>query len=56
MARRVFFHVGTLKTGTTYLQRVMWENRDRLREAGTLFAGEYYHDRVWATQTVREMH
>jgi hypothetical protein len=56
MARRVFFHVGTLKTGTTYLQRVMWENRDRLRAAGTLFAGDYYHDRVWATQTVRDMH
>lgn len=55
MARRVFFHVGTLKTGTTYLQRVMWENRERLRAAGVLFAGEYYHDRVWATQTVRRM-
>lgn len=55
MARRVFFHVGTLKTGTTYLQRVMWKNRDRLRAAGTLFAGTYYNDRVWATQTVRGM-
>ena len=55
MARRVFFHVGTLKTGTTYLQRVMWENRDRLEAAGTLFAGDSYQDRVWATQTVRGM-
>lgn len=53
MARRVFFHVGTLKTGTTYLQRVMWKNRDALREAGVLFAGKYYNDRVWAAQAVR---
>ncbi len=55
MARRVVFHVGTLKTGTTYLQKVMWENRAALAESGVLFAGEYYRDRVWATQTVRGM-
>lgn len=55
MARRVTFHVGTLKTGTTYLQRVLWENRSVLADAGLLFAGEYYRDRVWASQTVRGM-
>jgi hypothetical protein len=55
MARRVFFHVGTLKTGTTYLQRLMWENRAALRSAGVLIPGEVFQDRVWATQTVRGM-
>lgn len=54
MARRVFFHVGTLKTGTTYLQRVMWENRQALRTAGVLVPGRTFQDRVWASQTVRE--
>lgn len=53
MAQRVFFHVGTLKTGTTYLQQVMWTNRVAMREAGTLFAGRHYRDRVWAARTVR---
>lgn len=55
MARRVFFHVGTLKTGTTFLQRVMWHNRSALRRAGLLVPGDHYQDRVWATQTIREM-
>lgn len=55
MARRVFFHVGTLKTGTTYLQRVMWENREALRGAGVLVPGDEYSDRVWSTRTVRGM-
>ncbi len=55
MARRVFFHVGTLKTGTTYLQRVMWRNREALEAAGVLVPGSRFQDRVWATQTVRGM-
>jgi hypothetical protein len=55
MARRVYFHIGAPKTGTTYLQRVMWHNRAALRAAGVLIPGEDYRDRVWATQTVREM-
>lgn len=55
MARRVFFHVGILKTGTTYLQRVMWHNRSELRHAGLLVVGDHYLDRVWATHTIRQM-
>lgn len=55
MARRVFFHIGAPKTGTTYLQRIMWHNRVAMRDAGVLFAGEKFLDRVWATQTVRDM-
>jgi hypothetical protein len=34
MARRLFLHVGAMKSGTTYLQRLFGENRERLEEAG----------------------
>ncbi|MFI0481862.1 hypothetical protein [Actinomadura sp. 9N215] len=36
---QVFLHVGAAKSGTTYLQNVLWHNRDRLREHGVLFPG-----------------
>jgi hypothetical protein len=35
----VFLHVGAAKSGTTFLQTVLWHNRDRLRAAGVLFPG-----------------
>jgi hypothetical protein len=35
----VFLHIGTSKTGTTYLQSVLWHNRDALRRAGLLYPG-----------------
>jgi hypothetical protein len=34
MSRRVLLHVGTPKTGTSYLQDVLFRNRERLAEAG----------------------
>ena len=37
---RVFLHVGTPKSGTTYLQEVLWCNRESLRAAGVLYPGE----------------
>ena len=54
MARRVFFHIGGPKTGTTFLQAVMWGNRDVLRRQGVLFPGDRWLDRVWATNVLRE--
>ena len=36
---RVFLHIGAPKTGTTYLQNVLWHNRDALRQAGVLYPG-----------------
>ena len=39
MADRVFLHIGAPKSGTTYLQSVLWENRHRLRDAGVLVPG-----------------
>ncbi|GAA4609136.1 hypothetical protein BJY16_007180 [Actinoplanes octamycinicus] len=36
MSRRVFVHVGAPKTGSTFVQNVLWRNRERLRRAGIL--------------------
>ncbi len=36
MTRRVFVHIGTPKTGTTYLQSLMWGSRAQLVEQGLL--------------------
>lgn len=49
MARRIFLHVGLPKTGTTFLQTMMWHNRDRLREQGFLYPGlrRMDHYRAW---------
>jgi hypothetical protein len=33
-SRRLYLHIGLQKTGTSYLQNVMWLNQDRLRELG----------------------
>ncbi len=41
MSKRVFLHVATPKSGTSYLQGVLWHNRDSLREAGLLLPGTF---------------
>ncbi|MBA2559025.1 MAG: hypothetical protein H0V07_03910 [Propionibacteriales bacterium] len=41
MARRVFLHVGTPKSGTTYLQAVLWQNAARLKADGLLLPGRF---------------
>ncbi|MPZ61370.1 MAG: hypothetical protein GEU93_08740 [Propionibacteriales bacterium] len=35
----VYVHIGLAKTGTTYLQQLMWENRESLAKAGLLYPG-----------------
>jgi hypothetical protein len=54
VASRVFFHVGLPKTGTTYLQTVMWDNRAVLRSQGVLFPGTSRRQHLWASGVVRE--
>ena len=34
MTRRLLLHIGTMKTGTTYLQHAMADQRSRLTELG----------------------
>lgn len=52
---RAFLHVGSPKTGTTFLQSVLWRERERVREAGLLLplGGVQAHFR--ATLDLREM-
>jgi hypothetical protein len=54
VARTVFFHIGLPKTGTTYLQTILWNNRDRLREQGVLLPGRSPREHLWASAVVRE--
>lgn len=54
MARRVWFHIATPKTGTTYLQSILWANRDALREARVLLPGRNRRDHWWSTLVLRE--
>ena len=42
MTSRVLLHVGTPKTGTSYLQDVLFRNRDVLRHAGILYPADRF--------------
>lgn len=42
MSERVLLHVGTPKTGTSYLQDVLFRNRRTLREHGILYPAERF--------------
>lgn len=51
MADRVFLHVGVPKSGTTYLQAVLAENKARLRErSGLLYPGDTWLDQMRAVR------
>ncbi|WP_051276533.1 hypothetical protein [Marmoricola sp. URHB0036] len=54
MASKVFLHIGLPKTATTYLQTILWGNREALADQGLLLPGEERHDHLWATRIVRE--
>jgi hypothetical protein len=51
--QRVFLHIGSPKTGTTYLQEALWSNRDALAEAGVRYPGDRHDAHFLATQDVR---
>ncbi|MDP3891380.1 hypothetical protein [Nocardioides sp.] len=42
MSKRVLLHVGTPKTGTSYLQDVLFRNRKTLAEAGILYPADRF--------------
>jgi hypothetical protein len=54
VADRVVLHVGLPKTGTTYLQSVLWRNRRPLRRQGLLYPGRSRRQHMWASMVVRE--
>lgn len=52
-AKKVFFHVGAPKTGTTYLQQVLFQNRDLLADAGVLYPYEDFGQSFRSMQDFR---
>ena len=44
MARRAFLHVGTAKSGTSFLQDLWWQQHDELRDRGLLLPGDGRRD------------
>lgn len=54
MTRRVFLHIGLPKTGTTYLQGLLWANKDRLESAGLLLPGRGHRRHLLASLELRE--
>ena len=50
---RVFLHIGEPKTGTTFLQQVMWRNRSELAAQGVVLPGHHPQDHFRASQDLR---
>ena len=50
----VFLHIGEPKSGTTFVQQVMWSNRDELARQGVLLPGAHAQDHFRANQDLRE--
>ena len=50
MAERVVLHIGSMKSGTSFIQNVLGNNRDELARHGISFAGERWRDQVAAVQ------
>ncbi len=55
MPPRVFLHVGSPKTGTTFLQNVLWAQRQLAQQQGLLLPLRGFHDHFHATLDVREL-
>ena len=54
MVDRVVVHIGLPKTGTSYLQTIIWSNREELRRRGVVVPGVERRDHLWSSRTVRE--
>ena len=50
---RVLVHIGEPKTGTTFLQQVMWSNRPGLAAQGVVLPGHHPQDHFRASQDLR---
>jgi len=51
--KKVFFHVGAPKTGTTYLQQVLFQNREALAGDGVLYPYEFFDESFRSMQDFR---
>jgi hypothetical protein len=52
---RVILHIGEPKTGTTFLQQVMWRNRSELAAQGVVLPGHHPQDHYRASQDLRDI-
>ncbi len=52
---RVLLHIGEPKTGTTFLQQVMWRNRGELAAQGVVLPGHHPQDHYRASQDLRDI-
>lgn len=52
MASRLVLHLGSMKSGTSFIQNVLGQNKERLAEQGVLFPGPRWRAQV---QAVREL-
>lgn len=50
---KVIVHIGEPKTGTTFLQQVMWRNRAELAAQGVVLPGHHPQDHYRASQDLR---
>jgi hypothetical protein len=50
---KVVLHIGEPKTGTTFLQQVIWRNRAELSAQGVVLAGHHPQDHYRATQDLQ---
>lgn len=50
MAERVVLHIGSMKSGTSFIQNVLGNNGEALARHGISFAGEKWRDQVAAVQ------
>jgi hypothetical protein len=51
---RVYVHIGEPKTGTSFLQRMLWSNRARLAAQGVTLPGFSHRDHNRASRDLRE--
>ena len=54
MARRVVLHIGSMKSGTSFVQNVLQANKDAFAREGLLFPGRRWRDQVLAVGDVIE--
>ncbi len=54
MTRRAFLHIGLPKTATTYLQTILWGQREAVAAQGLLLPGRERRDHLWVSRVVRE--
>lgn len=51
---RAFLHIGLPKTATTYLQTILWGQRDAVAAQGLVLPGRERRDHLWVSRVVRE--